>query len=144
MKYIIILMGIITTIIFILCFEASSQHQNEFEQKAKEFEHQLKNTKNIDNLIKVYRDAMPILNEANKEASSITGMQHISIMPSETPEKEAERRREIINIQFNQAKNMLSELSEEEENPQISQAQPLEGYIIVKGCQVFFNLDKIP
>ena len=133
MKYIIILMGIITTIIFILCFEASSQHQNEFEQKAKEFEHQLKNTKNIDNLIKVYRDAMPILNEANKEASSITGMQHISIMPSETPEKEAERRREIINIQFNQAKNMLSELSEEEENPQISQAQPLEGYIIVKG-----------
>ena len=44
-----------------------------------------------------------------------------------------ERRREIVNLQHNQAKNMIGNLPAGTEKPQIPEAFPLEGYIVVNG-----------
>jgi len=129
-----IYLRIILTIIFSFwCFQAFPQPQHDIEKKAKELEQSLGDTKNIDSLIKIFKGALPILDSANKEAGLMSGMKQISVKPSETPEKEAERRRDIINQQFNLAKNLLGSIPEGEENPQISQALPVEGYTIING-----------
>ena len=67
------------------------------------------------------------------QAGGITGMQGMPIQPAETPEKEMERRREIINSQYRQVKNMIGNLPAGTEKPQIPEAFPLEGYIVVNG-----------
>ncbi len=113
----------------LFCFAAFAQSPGDLEQKAKQLEQQLQGTTDLNTLMETYRDAMQLMNEAG----GITGTQNISMQPAETPEKEMERRREIMNRQFRQAKNMVGNLPAGTEKPQLPEAFPLEGYIVVNG-----------
>lgn len=134
--------GIIGAIVFsFFCFAAFAQSPGDFEQRTKQLEQQLQGTTDLNKLVQTYHEAMQLMDEANRKAFKPTGMQPMSIKPAETPEKEMDRRREIINSQYRQAKNMLGNLSKDAEKPQIAEAVPLEGYIIVNGGEkeLFYN-----
>jgi hypothetical protein len=113
----------------------------EFEQRAKRLEQLTQGTTDLNGFMRTYREAMQLMDEANRQAGGITSMQTMTIKPAETPEKEMDRRREIINSQFRQAKNMMGNFSTDTEKPQIPEAVPLEGYIIVNGGEkeLFYN-----
>jgi len=135
--------GIIGAIVlFLFCVEAFAQPPKDIEQRIKQLEQQLQDTTDLNKLMQTYHDAIQILDEANRNAGGITGMQAMSITPAETPEKEMDRQREIINRQFRQVKNMTGHyFSADPEKPQIPEAVPVEGYIIVNGGEkeLFYN-----
>jgi len=135
--------GIVGAIVLsFFCFMAIARTPEEFEQRAKQLEQITQGTTDLNHLMRTYRDAMQLMMEANREASGITGRQTMSIMPAETPEKEMDRQREIINSQFHQARNMMgNNISKDTEKPQIPEAVPLEGYIVVNGGEkeLFYN-----
>ncbi len=66
-----------------------------------------------------YKDVIDIIDKENKKAGNITGIPTISSKPAETPEKEIKRRRDIINSQFDQTKNMHVNLNHKSEKSQI-------------------------
>ncbi|HSW64382.1 MAG TPA: hypothetical protein VLH56_13900 [Dissulfurispiraceae bacterium] len=134
--------GIILAIVLSLfCFAAFAQSPKDLEQSVKKLEQQLQGTTDINKLMQAYHEAMQIMDEANRKAGGINAMQTMSTKPAETPEKEMDRRREIINSQFRNAKNMMSGVSADAEKPQIPEAVSLEGYIIVNGGEkeLFYN-----
>ncbi len=135
--------GIVGTIVFsFFCLTAFAQAPEEFEQRSRQLEQLTQNTTDLNGLMRTYRDAMQHMMEANREASRITGVKTLPIMQAETPEKEMNRQREIINSQFHQARNMMNNnISQDTEKPQIPEAVPLEGYIVVNGGEkeLFYN-----
>jgi len=134
--------GIVGAIVLsFFCFRAIAQTPVEFEQRAKRLEQLTQGTTGLNGFMRTYREAMQLMDEANRQAGGITSMQTMSIKPAEAPEKEMDRRREIINSQFRQAKNMMGNFSTDTEKPQIPEAVPLEGYIIVNGGEkeLFYN-----
>jgi len=127
-------MGMIGAMVLsLLCFTASAQAPEDLEQRARQLEQQLQGTTNMNKLMEMYRETMQTINDATRGAGGTTGMQSIPIQPAATAEKEIERRREIINIQFRQVKGMMGDLQGGTEKPQIPEAFPLEGYIVVNG-----------
>jgi hypothetical protein len=127
--------GIVGVIVlFLFCFTAIAQTPEEFEQRAKQLEQLTQGTTDLNGLMRTYRDAMQLMMEADRKASGITGMQTMSIQQADTPEKEMDRQREIINSQFNQVRNMMgNNVSKDTVKPQIPEAISLEGYIVVNG-----------
>lgn len=117
----------------LLCFAAVAQSSGDSEQRAEQLEQQMQGTTDLNSVLRTYRDAMQLMMEANRQAGGSAGMQTMPIQPAETPEKEMDRRRQIINGQFDQAKNMLGSLSPDADNPQLPEALPIEGYIVVNG-----------
>jgi len=128
-------MGIVGAIAFsFFCLTVFAQAPEEFEQRSRQLEQLTQNTTDLNGLMRTYRDAMQHMMEANREASRITDVKTLPIMQAETPEKEMNRQREIINSQFHQARNMMNNnISQDTEKPQIPEAVPLEGYIVVNG-----------
>jgi hypothetical protein len=130
-------------VLSLFCFAAFAQSpEDDIEQRVKQLEQQLQGTTDLNKLMQTYHEAMQIMDEANRKAGGITGMQTMTIMPAETPEKEMVRQREIINSRFHQVKNMMGNyFSADTEKPQIPEAMPLEGYIIVNGGEkeLFYN-----
>ncbi|OPY66168.1 MAG: hypothetical protein A4E62_02545 [Syntrophorhabdus sp. PtaU1.Bin002] len=136
--------GIIAAIVLSLFyFEVSAQSPMDIEQRARRLEEGLQGTADLNKLMETYREAMQLMDKANRKTGGITGMQNIPTQPAETPEKEMERRREIINSQFHQAKNMMSNLPAGTEKPQIPEAFPLEGYIVVNGGEKEFFSNEV-
>ncbi|HBL23721.1 MAG TPA: hypothetical protein DDZ40_06350, partial [Deltaproteobacteria bacterium] len=134
--------GIIGAIaLSLFCFDVSAQSPTDIEQRANRLEQQLQGTTNLNNLMETYREAMELMGEANRKTGGITGTQTMSVQPAETPEKEMDRRREIINNQFRQIRDMRGNLPAGEEKPQIPEAVPVEGYIFVNGGEkeLFYN-----
>lgn len=132
------LVGAIALSLF--CLNVSAQSITDLEQRAKQLEEQLQGTTNLNKLMGTYGEAMQLLNEATRKTGGMTGMQAMPMQPAETPEKEMERRREIVNVQYGQAKNMIGNLPAGTEKAQIPEAFPLEGYIVVNGGEKeFFN-----
>ena len=134
--------GIIGAIaLSLFCFEVFAQSPTDIEQRANRLEQQLQGTTNLNNLMETYREAMELMGEANRKTGGITGTQTMSVQPAETPEKEMDRRREIINNQFRQIRDMRGNLPAGEEKPQIPEAVPVEGYIFVNGGEkeLFYN-----
>ena len=131
----------IGTIILLLPFFAVlAQSPTDIEQRAKQLEQQLQGTSNPNKLIETYRNAIQLMDDANRKVGGLAGMQTMSIEPAETPEKEMERRREIINSQHHQIKSMTGNLSAGTEKLEIPEVFPLEGYIVVNGGEKdFFN-----
>ena len=131
----------IGTIILLLPFFAVlAQSPTDIEQRAKQLEQQLQGTSNPNKLIETYRNAIQLMDDANRKVGGLAGMQTMSIEPAETPEKEMERRREIINSQHHQIKSMTGNLSAGTEKLEIPEVFLLEGYIVVNGGEKdFFN-----
>jgi hypothetical protein len=127
--------GIVGAIVLSLFYlTVFAQAPEEFRQRAKQLELLTQGTTDLNSLMGAYRDAMQFMTEANEEASGITGMKTMSIRQAETPEKEMDRQREIINSQFQQARHIIgNNISEDTEKPQLPEAVPLEGYIVVNG-----------
>ena len=125
----------------LFCFEVFAQSPADLEQKAKRLEQQLQGTTNLNTLMETCRDAMQLMDGAMGKTGGITGMQTMPMQPAGTPEKEMERRREIINSQYRQVKNMIGNLPAGAEKPQIPEVFPLEGYIVVNGGEkeLFYN-----
>lgn len=138
-----ILTGIVGAIVFSFFYiTAIAQSLEEFEQRAKQIEQQMQGTTDLNSLMGAYRDAMQFIMEANKKAGGISGMKTMPVVPAETPEREMDRQREIINNQFSQARNMMgNKISKNIEAMQIPEAVPLEGYIVVNGGEkeLFYN-----
>ena len=120
-------------ILSVSCFSVFAQSITDMEQRAKQLEQQMKGTTDPGKLMQTYRDALQLMDEANSSIGGPMGMQAISVTPAATPEKEMERRREIINSQYRQVKDMIGDLPAGTEKPQVPEAFPLEGYIVVKG-----------
>lgn len=125
------MIGALTLSLF--CFAAFAQSPGDLERKAQQLEQQLQGTTDMNKLMETYRDAMQLMDGAGGKIGGITGTQAMPIQPAETPEKEMERRRENINGQFRQVKNMMGNFPAGAEKPQIPEAFPLEGYIVVNG-----------
>jgi uncharacterized protein len=126
--------GVIGTIaLSLFCFAASAQSPGDLEQKARQLEQDLQGTTDMNKLMEAYRDAMQTMDDAMRRAGGVTGTQAMPIQPATTPEKEMERRREIINRQYQQAKGMMGGLQGGAQKPQVPEAFPLEGYIVVNG-----------
>ncbi len=126
--------GVIGTIaLSLFCFAASAQSPGDLEQKARQLEQDLQGTTDMNKLMEAYRDAMQTMDDAMRRAGGVTGTQAMPIQPATTPEKEMERRREIINRQYQQAKGMMGGLQGGAQKPQLPEAFPLEGYIVVNG-----------
>lgn len=123
------------TISFLYNLAAYAQSKEEIEQKAKQLEQQLQGSQDLNRLLGIHKEAIELLDKANKKSDSISGMESITAKPADTPEKEIERRREIINRQFHHLKNMVGNIpsDEDDEKPQVPEAVPLEGYMIVEG-----------
>ncbi|MCX8110068.1 MAG: helix-loop-helix domain-containing protein [Syntrophorhabdaceae bacterium] len=119
----------------LFCFLTDAQSQGDIEKRARQLEQQLQGIQDLNKLKEINQEAIKLLDDANKKTGNLTGMQGIAVKPAETPEKEMERRRDIINRQFHQLKNMLGSISsdEDEEKPQVIEALPLEGHILVEG-----------
>ncbi len=115
-------------IFFLFCPNVSSQ-----EKELMIIAQQTEGMLGLNKILENFKGAIHDMDDANREAGRITGTKVPSVTPAKTPEQEAERRREIINSQYEQAKNMLGALAQDEENPQIAQALPIEGYLIVDG-----------
>lgn len=136
--------GIILSIaLFLFASAVLAQSTTEMERRAGELERRLEGTTDINELMRVYGEAMQLMNEANQTAGGIGGIQAMPTKPSATPEKEMERRREIINKQFGGANNKAG-LSPSQGDGKIevpTEAVPIEGYIIVEGGEkdFFYN-----
>jgi hypothetical protein len=87
----------------------------------------------INELIRQYKEAISTIEEANMELENLLGIPHITSMPADTPEKEIERRREIINIQYREAEQLLDYYVSLDEEIEILQAIETEGFIVVDG-----------
>ncbi len=127
----------------LFCLEVSAQSPMDIEQRAKRLEEKLQGTTDLNKLTETYREAMQLMDEANRKTGGITGTQTMPMQPAATPEKEMERRREIINRQYQQAKNMMGDLPAGTEKPQISEAFPLEGYIVINGGEKEFFSNEV-
>lgn len=137
-------MGIIGAILLSLfCFEVSAQSPMDIEQRAKRLEEELQGRVDLNKLTETYREAMQLMDEANRKTGGTTATQNMPVQSAETPEKEMERRREIINSRFRQAKNMMGSLPASTEKPQIPEAFPLEGYIVVNGGEKEFFSNEV-
>jgi len=132
--------GLIGVVVFCLfCVEVLAQSPGDLERRARQLEQQLQGTTDMNGLMDAYRGAMEIM----EDAGGGIGMQAMPMQPAATPEKEMERRREIINRQYRQAKSMMGSLPAGTEKPQISEAFPLEGYIIVNGGEKEFFSNEV-
>lgn len=121
-------------ILLLLISVAFSQSPSELEEKLRNLGIDVPANTNLNQLMQKTREIVPTLDEAIIEAGLMGGIPIISTRPADTPEKEMQRRREIINSQYKSSKYMLGELSsQEKENPQIGEAIAVEGYIIVEG-----------
>ena len=130
-------------VLCLFCFEVFAQSPADMEQKARLLERQLQGTPGMSELMGTYGEAMQLLNDATGKAAAMGGMQNVAIQPAKTPEKEIERRREIINMQFRQAKNMMGNLPAGTEKPQIPEAVPIEGHIVVNGGEKEFFSNEV-
>jgi len=127
-------MGFIGAIaLSLLCVAASAQSPGDLEQRARQLEQQLQGTTDMNKVMEMYRETIQTIDDATRRAGGITGMQAVPGQPATTPEREMERRREIINGQYRQAKSMVGNLQGGTEKPQLPEAFPLEGYIVVNG-----------
>lgn len=121
-------------IFFYLSSIAFSQTSAELEQKLRDMGIDLPANTDLNKLIQKYKGIVPELDRAIIESSTTGTIPVISSRVADNPEKEIQRRREIINSQYKNAKYMLAELAHHEgENPQIAEAIPVEGYLIVEG-----------
>jgi len=127
----------------LFCFAAFAQSPGDLEQKARQLEQQMQGTTDMNKLMDAYREAIQLMDEAGGKIGGTTGTQAMPIQPAATPEKEMERRREIINGQFRQAKSMMGSLPAGAEKPQIPEAFPLEGYIVVNGGEKEFFSNEV-
>lgn len=132
----IVLIILFISFFFLFYFKIFAWSQSDIEQQLRTIEQQTQENTNMHEL-------MQIIDRANEKSATITGIPPVSSSPAETPEKEIKRRRDIINSQFQQARNILEGLSqiEENENPQIPEALPVEGYILINGGekQLWYN-----
>lgn len=99
----------------------------------------------INELIRQYKEAISTIDEANMELENLLGIPHITSMPADTPEKEIERRREIINTQYREAEQLLDYYVSLDEEIEILQAIEAEGFIVVDGGEKRFvdnNIEK--
>lgn len=138
--------SIITTLaVFLFAYAVFAQSPAGIEERAAGLERRLQGATDIHELIRIYGEAMNLMNEANQAAAPITGIQAMPIEPSATPEKEMERRREIINKRFGQAKQKAGVFhGEGDEKIQIpAEALPIEGYILVEGGEQNFFYNKL-
>ncbi len=124
------------SILLFIFYADFAQTYSDLEQKLRNMGIEVTDSLDFNQLMQKYREIVPnIIDEANIKAGKITGItgMYISSRPADTPEKEIERRREIINSQYQLARQMLGGIPEGEENPQIVEAIPVEGYILVRG-----------
>lgn len=126
----IFLVVLVVSFLFLFYFITHAKSQSQLEQQLREIEQQMERNTNINDLLDKHKKVKETF---SNNVDSFTGMQNISSRPADNPEKEIQRRREIINSQYRNAKYMLGGLSEQVENPQIAEAIPVEGYIIVEG-----------
>lgn len=122
-------------VLSLFCFAAFAQSPSDMERRAQQLEQRIDGATNPGELMDAYREAIQLLDEANRTGGGFPGMQAMPAGPAATPEKEMERRREIINTQYRQAKDIAGQFySEDEEKIEIpAEALPIEGYIIVQG-----------
>ncbi len=121
------------TLFFIILISFPSHSTNGSEMK---LNGTVQVTMNMSELLDKQRELIETIDRANREAGRFMGTDNmISAKPEATPEKEINRRREIINSQFNMMKSNLSSLKSEdsEDKPQVGEAISVEGYVIVEG-----------
>lgn len=122
-----------STLFFLLIvFNLHSSAQPPIEEENK-FNFLAQETIDFNELMQKYKESIINIDEANIEAGEISGIPAITSRPADTPEKEIKRRRDIVNMQYGQAKQRLEDLENQEEQPQILEAIPVEGYIVVDG-----------
>jgi len=112
---------------------ASARTPAEMEAEAQRLEQRAAGTTDLNALMQMAGEAQELLQEAAGAAASATGMPNISIKPAATPEKEIERRREIINAQFAQFRKMVGVRAQADEEARIPEAVAVEGRIVVEG-----------
>jgi hypothetical protein len=104
------------------CFAAFAQSPSDIEQRLKQFEQRLQGTTDMNEVMQAYNEALGLIDGANRKVGGITGVQAMATMPAETPEKEMDRRRETINGQFRQVKDMIGSFPAAAEKLQIPEA----------------------
>ena len=112
---------------------ASARTPAEMEAEAQRLEQRVSGTTDLNALMQMAGEAQELLQEAAGAAAAATGMPNISIKPAATPEKEIERRREIINAQFAQFRKMVGVRAQADEQAPIPEAVAVEGRIVVEG-----------
>ncbi len=136
--------GIISMIVlFLSCFAAFAQSPKDIEHRLKQPEQRLQGKTDMNGVVQTYCEALGFIDGANRKVGGITGIQPMSIMQAETPEKEMDRRREAINEQFSIVKDMVGGFSAVTEKVQIPEAISLEGHIIVNGGEKEFFYNKV-
>lgn len=96
-------------------------------------------------LMQKYREAITTIDEANVKLQNFMGIPVITSRPADTPEKEIERRRQILNIQYKGAEQVLDSSESSDEPIEIVEAIGAEGYIVVDGGERRFldnNVEK--
>ncbi|GEM_PF-799100 len=115
---------------------AHAQSLSDIETQLRQMGIDMQGVPDLNQLMNKYKEVIEILDRTNRETGHITGYKNISSSPEKTPEKEIARRRALINIQYANMKNMASKLESPDspdENPQLPQAIPVDGYIIING-----------
>lgn len=127
-----------STLFFLLiAFYCNSSAQSPIEEKNK-FNLFAQETIDFNELMQKYKESIITIDEANIKTEEILGIPVITSRPADTPEKEIKRRRDILNMQYGQAKQRFEDLENQEEEPQIVEAIPVEGYIVINGGEKGF------
>ncbi|HPM40982.1 MAG TPA: hypothetical protein PLY45_00925, partial [bacterium] len=111
---------------------ASARTPAEIEADARRLEEQAQGTTDLGRLQQLMQQAQQLQGEMEGVAAA-QGIKVLPSKPAATPEKEVERRREIINTQFRQFQPFVGAQAQADEEARIAEAIPIEGRIVVEG-----------
>ncbi len=124
-------------VLFVIVFVSSAyaRSQQEISARANELSRQANSTQDLNKLNQLMQEAMSL----SEDAGALAAAQGVKVLPSKpaaTPDKEMERRREVINIQNKQVQGFIGARAQSDEMISIPSAVQLEGTLLVEGGEL--------